>query len=63
MIVPALFAEVVNLGMALSLWLNRICRGMFVVNTYSEPELKKFDQWVRKRLDECKGDEDCYEYV
>ena len=34
-----------------------------MVNTYSELELKKFDQWVRKRLDECKGDEDCYEDV
>ena len=34
-----------------------------MVNTNSELELKKFDQWVRKRLDECKGDEDCYEDV
>ena len=34
-----------------------------MMNSYTELELEKFDQWVRKRLEECKGDEYCYEYV
>ena len=34
-----------------------------MVNSFSELERKKFDNWVRMKLDECKGDEDCYEFV
>jgi hypothetical protein len=33
------------------------------VNSYSQVELEKFDQWVRMRLEECQGDEDCFELV
>jgi hypothetical protein len=33
------------------------------VNSYSQVELEKFDQWVRMRLEECQGDDDCFELV
>lgn len=36
---------------------------MTVVNSNSNLELENFDQWVRKRLEECNGDEDCFQFV